>query len=227
VLGTNARTITAWINASNSQVNNASFISYGTNATGQRMTLRLDTTNGYTLRAEVQSAAAEGSTPLNDGQWHHVAMTIPSGGYVSNILLYVDGKSETVNPVAGGTLINTVDANAQAFVMFGNSAVNTNTYGFNGSIDDVRFYTNVLTATQIGEVAFGRSPFLPFTLPAETFTFSQQSGGPVLNWPGNWVLQTNSVLDNSAPWGDLPGATSPYTIPVSPQGNLFFRIRSP
>jgi hypothetical protein len=231
VQGTNARTITAWINASNIQPNSASILSYGSIGTGQRMTLRLDTTNVLhpdVLRLEVQGAAAAGTTSLNDGKWHHVAAIVPGNSTVANIQLYVDGNAETVTPVNGTTAINTINTSSIQDVMLGNSAVNTNTYGFNGSVDDVRFFTNVLTATQVGELVFGQYPTnAPLTLPTEALTLSQQPGNLTLSWPGNWVLQTNSVLDGSLPWGDVPNSFSPYTVPLSPAGMLFFRLQSP
>jgi hypothetical protein len=112
--------------------------------------------------------------------------------------------------------------------MLGNSDANTTTYGFNGSIDDVRFYTNVLTATQIQELAFGKNPHSLHTQLPVPISYSQQNGNLTMSWAGNWVLQMNTALDgDSSTWVDVPGATSPFTVPVQQQGTEFFRLRSP
>lgn len=44
----------------------------------------------------------------------------------------------------------------------------------------------------------------------------------VLAWEGAGTLQRSTDLVN---WTDVTGARSPYQVPITPGGNLFFRVR--
>jgi hypothetical protein len=56
------------------------------------------------------------------------------------------------------------------------------------------------------------------------FLSATHSGtGLVLNWPTNWTLQ--SATNVMGPYLDIPGATAPYTHPVTGVTQKFFRLR--
>jgi hypothetical protein len=57
---------------------------------------------------------------------------------------------------------------------------------------------------------------------------SQSGSGLTLSWEGDWVLQQKTTLDNDpSSWTDVPGAVSPYSIPMPLPGQQFYRLRAP
>ncbi|MCP4710303.1 MAG: LamG domain-containing protein, partial [Planctomycetes bacterium] len=79
-----------------------------------------------------------GSSSIADGTWHHVSATRSTAGA---LILYIDGKQETTG--TGGT--NTLSS--PSFLSIGKAPFDTN--AFTGSLDRVRLYGRVLTATEI------------------------------------------------------------------------------
>jgi len=98
--GSSPRTISAWIKVdpANPTTESKVIFGYGNNTSGQRFSFRLNGTTNQTLRLEVQSGSIVGTTVLNDGQWHHVAVVIENGvNNVTGAKLYVDGVLETIS----------------------------------------------------------------------------------------------------------------------------------
>ena len=81
--------------------------------------------------AEVVSAAA-----LNTGQWYNIVAATGSGNYT----IYVDG-------VWSATTAGAAPANLGTDIAIGN--IPDDNWGFNGTIDNVRFYNYTLSAEQI------------------------------------------------------------------------------
>jgi len=110
---------------------------------GQYCTFRL---NEATLRAEHGDGNLRGNTPVNDGEWHHAALTVVEGGNlrVPNTLLYVDGQQDSA--FSGSN--NIYNLTADADVNIGRRASHEDRYLI-GSIDDVRIYNRVLTQEEI------------------------------------------------------------------------------
>jgi hypothetical protein len=76
IAGNTAKTVEAWIKTTaNSDPNNGGvqkvIVEMGTQATGTRFTLNILYSNA--IRVEVQGNGINGTTAVNDGQWHHVA----------------------------------------------------------------------------------------------------------------------------------------------------------
>lgn len=145
------RTITAWIKApDNAAPENQTFFSYGVNSSGQRVTCRLDTSSSsQKLRLEVQNGYIYGSTKVNDGQWHHVAIVIDDFNTdgtlnVNECKLYVDGILET-NTTSSSQSMNTAFVSNAAI----GAASHADGYNFEGSIDEVHIYNSALDATSI------------------------------------------------------------------------------
>ena len=87
---------------------------------------------------------------VNDGDWHHVAYFISAGSQK----LYVDGTE-----VASGTISSTAQNNTTAPAIIGR---NWNASGyFNGTIDDVRIYSDVLTSTEVGYIYNNTTASIP------------------------------------------------------------------
>jgi hypothetical protein len=94
-----------------------------------------------------RSWTAVGSTDLSDGLWHHVAVTRDVAA--QTIAIYLDG-SATAEATATGTTTNDVDAST--IIHFGAPATGT-TPEVLQDLDEIYFYDQVLTTTQIGQLA--------------------------------------------------------------------------
>ena len=80
----------------------------------------------------------QGTTNVNDGQWHHVACVFDG----STKILYVDGKLDASIAVTGTI------ATSNAAVYFGENSEATSRH-FNGSIDEVRIWDDARTQAEI------------------------------------------------------------------------------
>lgn len=151
--GGSARTFAAWIYVEANQPHSGNIFTYGTNAVGQRSTIRIDATGA--IRYEVSGGFIYGGIDLRDNSWHHIAVVLDDFDTnmttdVNEAKLYVDGvevdsytsQSFTVNTVTGG--INTT---------IGNSSINYAANGFNGAVDDLRVYDTALSANEIAALA--------------------------------------------------------------------------
>ena len=155
------------------------------------------------------------SKNVSDSKWHFVAVTFDqstNGGAA----VYIDGTLDTTNANPGSwtwPLGQPIEI-----------GYTTDTYwkDYNGLLDDVRYYSAVLTPSQIAAVQTG-APADPNDLQMQ-FNFTDSPGqGIVLTWQlGAAVLQTAPTV--AGPWVDQPGANSPYTI-VPAATQQYFRYR--
>ena len=82
------------------------------------------------------------ATAFNDGAWHHVAF-VRSGGAANNLAYYLDG-------VANGT-----STSAATIVPAATNRLFSSNLGaeyYNGTADEIRFYTRALTLAQINSL---------------------------------------------------------------------------
>jgi len=109
-----------------------------------------------------------------------------------------------------------------------------------GGTDQLSFGNNgsALTAAQLGQIQFvNPAGFAPGTYPARilstgevipapapTLGFRNNGANLVLNWPGNFILQ--SATNIVGPYLDITNATSPYTFDTSQFPIQFFRLRN-
>ena len=142
-----AFTAVAWINTT-STVQNNSIISWGGSGGGNHFTFRVDSTNArpYSVRTSQGNANVQGQTVVNDGEWHHVAVTaidnaMPSS---SDIRIYVDGHDDTVDSSDPDALHITAGAD----LTVGRRAYNGD-HHYEGLIDEVRLYDRVLSPVEI------------------------------------------------------------------------------
>ncbi len=107
---------------------------------------RLSMTASGTLQllATGIGGAVPSTGKINDGNWHHIAMTIDfeTSGENDTIKLYIDGSRDGGSENARN--INQF-SDSGFVVMAGNGAG----AGFKGSIDDVRIFSRSLTETQV------------------------------------------------------------------------------
>lgn len=91
-----------------------------------------------------RSAGVLGSTPVNDGAWHHLAVVYDGSGTAAGFTLYVDQAAEATTTQAdtlgGNTTLN------DEVMRLGRDPRNIN--GFVGNIDQVRFSDAALTPAE-------------------------------------------------------------------------------
>jgi len=103
------------------------------------------TSSGYLRFNATGVGNIDGSVNYADGNWHNVIMTLNNGAY--NV--YVDGNT---TPVITGNGAFTSTATRPTWIgqfSYTPSAIEF----FNGSIDEVRIYSDVLTTTEVGYLA--------------------------------------------------------------------------
>ncbi len=85
---------------------------------------------------------------LTQGEWNHLTFTYDGSGKAAGLLLFVNGKPEVVDVLhdaLGGPLAN------QGELLIGAKEPDAKT--FSGSIDDLRFYSRVLPASEVDYTA--------------------------------------------------------------------------
>lgn len=140
ILGASNRTCAAWVKTTGS--GQLPVIAWGPNAAGSKWTFLLQ--NGH-ARIEVTSGYLEGTRLVNDGQWHHVAVTFANDGTpdILEAKLYVDGTVETS---FGSSLSRTVNTTATGDVKIGSDVQSRY---FSGAIDEPRVYDRALNTAEI------------------------------------------------------------------------------
>jgi hypothetical protein len=128
---------------------------------------------------------------LNDGLWHHAAVTWDD----NDMVVYLDGASTTCNYAAHttnytGTTI-TIGANAS-----------NSSYDFDGSIDEVRYYTRTLSSADVATLYAGGQPAPPSpsvqTTGAITVTGNLILASGSLNTGSSAIALTGSWLNHGA-----------------------------
>ncbi len=138
--GNTPRTISAWFR-SEVGAKNQFFFSYGqtTGASGAILNLGIENSSDGKFRVEFGSGALVGTSKVNDGNWHHVALVM--NGDVHTI--YVDGNNE-------GSLTKTVNTSSDLDVYIGNSTNRTRFW--NGTVNELRMWDVALTPAQISSM---------------------------------------------------------------------------
>ena len=145
VLGNNPITVEAWIKpggANNEEVITA----WGSDAVnGGRFTFRINASGANDiLRIEVKGGALEGTINVNDGLWHHVAVTYDPAA-ATKYSLYVDGALDVT-----GNITQPLNILAATNMYIGRRLNPGFTGYFDGFMDEVRVWN--VTRTQ-GEIA--------------------------------------------------------------------------
>ena len=143
ILGTHARTSTAWINVTKTS---ASIITWGPSGEGTKWVMRTHN-DPASLRLECGRGNTYGTTDLVDGEWHHVAVVLEDDGSpdVSELKLYVDGKLDPIMPGGTPRAMNTSSGGEFRIAYDLNNTGRT----YDGMIDDVRIYDRALSADEI------------------------------------------------------------------------------
>ncbi|MCD6392006.1 MAG: lamin tail domain-containing protein, partial [Planctomycetes bacterium] len=145
ITGSNPRTCAVWIKTDQPS---AEIMTWGNRDidTG-RWVVWLDDTG--VLSVDVGGGYIFGTTVLTDDLWHHIAVT-SDGSTTDNIVLYVDGQTETT----GGVVSQSINTQASATTKLGVFQLpNMEGSYFNGLIDDARIYDRALSLQEIWSVA--------------------------------------------------------------------------
>ncbi len=195
ILGTASRSVTAWVKTS--LTGTGAIVGWGPNGSGTRMGFRI---NDSRLRFEHHAGNIQGNTPLTDGEWHHVAVTIAESAAVNNndIKLWLDGKEDqqTVNDP------DAVNTTSGANVRIG-SRPSQNDRFFNGLIDDVRIFDRELTQAEIQEtmvirVAHDPTPADGAESASTTVALSWQPGADATEYQIYFSEDRNAVATGAA-----------------------------
>jgi M6 family metalloprotease-like protein len=143
------------------------------------------------------SRDAADTTPVNDGQWHHVAVVVALG---QNVAFYVDGRLSSTQPLAAASSRNAPP------LYIGTFPGSYNGSPFTGALDDVRIYDQVLAASDVAALAGVSSQPSSSPPPAAavaagywSFDAADTSGSQVLDRSGNGL---NGIAANAA---SVPG----------------------
>jgi len=151
ILGPNAITVTAWIKTISTET--GTIVNWGTQSGSQRIDFRV---NADRLRVEHGDGNVQGDSNVNDGSWHHVAVTVQANATISypEVILWLDGIDDT----RPGTDPDVFNIAANVDVSIGYRATNNDRF-FMGEIDDVRVYERVLLPEEITWLSGRTQPF--------------------------------------------------------------------
>jgi hypothetical protein len=144
-------TASAWINTTTMVT--GTIVGWGPNVDGQRFGFRI---NDDRIRMEHAGGNVQGDSNVNDGRWHHVAVTVQASATISypDVILYVDGIDDT----RATTDPDAFNLTADQDVRIGSRAASNDRF-FMGLIDDVRIYDRALTPEEIAWLAGRAEPF--------------------------------------------------------------------
>ena len=148
------RTISCWVRTnSRSSPESQTIFSYGSNLLGGRFLVRLDNTPGVAsdqaAKLDVWGGYAQGTRPLNDGQWHHLAIVVAdhNGGGSVNVnetKIYVDGVPDVIAEKSGEVV-----ATGSSLVPALGGSNHNSAFNFQGSVDDLRIFPRALGDAEI------------------------------------------------------------------------------
>jgi hypothetical protein len=201
-------TVEAWVRFNNSPSNYTGLVVKG--GTGASWAgYQLVIVNNK-LAAEFNNGGASpvtvtGSTNINDGNWHHVAMVKSN----TNVKLYVDGvqDADATNSLFGNDLTNT----ANMYI----GTERSPTLYFTGNIDEVRIWNTARTQTEIRQSRFSEIASSSSGLVA-CYRFNEGSGTTA----NDLVSSNNATLTNGPTWSSV--VIAPLSSSIAPGNGLDF-----
>ncbi len=150
------------------------------------------------------SRDAADTTPINDGQWHHVAVVIPIG---QNVSFYVDGVLSSTQPQSAMAWANL------AALYLGTSPGAYHGSPFTGALDEVRIFASSLTGSQIQALVGPVGPSISSISPASV----PQGSTVTLTVTGSGFVSGASVVEPDAPATPVALKVLPTTFVSSTQ----------
>lgn len=174
--------------------------------------MNLDGSTGRVVWNLFNGGQVTSTNILNDGTWHMLAGVYDG----ANSLLYVDGA---LNSSGVATSAIAGEASAELF-LGGNSdftSVGHNQRYFAGALSQAAMFTNALSAAQIGQIySLATTPTIP------TISMTRSGNQLLIQFSGRLL----SSSDAAGPYSPVPGATSPYTVPLN-STQQFYRSVNP
>jgi hypothetical protein len=152
ILGASAITVAAWVKTDSDAT--GAIIGWGPGVAGQRFGFRIDAGR---LRTEHHGGNIQGDTVMNDGSWHHVAVTVQANATVAypQVQLWLDGQDDTRHTTDTDP---PYDIQADLDVSIGRRPANDDRY-FIGQIDELYIYNRALSQAEIAWLAGLSQPF--------------------------------------------------------------------
>jgi len=181
LLSTSAVTVTAWVKTTAG----GTMVYWGRSSGGRRVDFDVNPGTGR-LRVRHGNGNIQGDTAVNDGEWHHIALTMPAAAQISYpyVKLYCDGRDDTQN-TTDPDAFNLVDHASNVDLTIGYRVPNGDGY-FTGLIDDVRIYDRELVGAEIKDIAtlgYLASPHSPTpadgAIVEDTWTTLTWTAGPL------------------------------------------------
>lgn len=205
ISGTSARTFMTWANTADATGEQVLFKIDGDANPGSQLVFGLNAWNsiggGTGITLDIGDAAIT-YAPVSstaDGNWHHYAVVIPSGGTLADAELYQDGirlttVSARFNDNSGAVAINTLDSDSLTLSGAG-------TQSFNGNMAESSVWSAALTAAEIQQY------------------MSSQLDGNETGLEGYWRGDTNAagdLIDYSANGNDGTLTGNATVVDVAP-----------
>ena len=158
--GNDPRTVTFWIKTDvPDDLPSHRIVAWGATTDTQKWHTRVNNNAGNgnlgAIRTEVQGGQNVATTPINDDEWHHIAVVFPDGGeFNSDVLHYVDGD---LDPQSGGgdQTVDTLIGDGAEPVSIGFGIQGANPTFFPGLLADVRIYDEALDEAAIQAIMAG------------------------------------------------------------------------
>ena len=157
-----ARTVSAWVKVPAG--GRGTIVSWGDGTQANSFSLVVQNGGQWgmgTLRCETNLGYISGTRRIDDGEWHHVAVTFtpeeftsggPTNGYNHQVHLYIDGRLEQTTS-ANSSTVNTA---LSQHMTIGNDWRHR---CFEGAIDEVRIYSRAIGEEEVATLA-GQSQVL-------------------------------------------------------------------
>jgi hypothetical protein len=164
--------------------------------------------------------------------------TIVIGNATEQLGRFILAGNSTINLAGSASKLSFANSSGQVWAGGATLVIsNWNGNPSGGGAEQLKFGTDQtgLTAAQLNQIQFSTSSNLlsakilstgevvPNGVIAANIAFSLQGNNFVLTFPAGWTLQSSTNV--SGPYGDVAGATSPYTNNVTLAPLRFFRLR--
>ncbi|MGJ8696924.1 MAG: LamG-like jellyroll fold domain-containing protein [Verrucomicrobiaceae bacterium] len=149
VVGTGARTVSVWVNQTTGTANLRTAVTFGANGTGTKFDVDIDNNNGGIEVGVGNGRSANSGNPVAAG-WQLLTITLADSGTAGSALAYLNNGIA----ITGGANTRPVNTGSNR-MLIGTSANINNTSGnpsaqfFNGLVDDISVWDEVLTADEI------------------------------------------------------------------------------
>jgi hypothetical protein len=226
VIGTNDFTIDAWVTRATNGPNSSPCVIVDKRDTNTGAGYSLSLSNGaLVLSAGGNPYVDTGAhivQPNGNSDWHFIAVSVSQS--TGSVLFYIDGHVNSTVALTPGDVSNT----HPLWVGASDYGDNSQNQPWQGDIDEVEVFSRALSTNELGAICSastcGKCKPCCY-LETLTINFVSRNTTPptvAVTWAGCGTLQ--SATSVAGPWSDVPGATSPHTIPATGVAT-FYKLR--